>query len=92
MSNLPKFKYHPNIYEDDVVFHSDGTCQCCGKEVDVFTNSMYTQHEIQCICMNCIADGSAAKKIDEMEHAGFLLQMRVSATFFMEAVSLNMKN
>jgi uncharacterized protein CbrC (UPF0167 family) len=64
MSNLPKFKYNSNVYDDDIVFHVDGVCQCCGKEVDVFTNSMYTQHEIQCICMNCVADGSAAKKFD----------------------------
>jgi uncharacterized protein CbrC (UPF0167 family) len=64
MSNLPKFKYHPNVYKDDIVFHIDGVCQCCGKDVNVFINSMYTRHEIQCICMNCIADGSAAKKFD----------------------------
>ena len=64
MSKLPEFKYHPNIYDDDIVFHADGICQGCGKEVSIFTNSMYTRHAIQCICMNCVADGSAAKKFD----------------------------
>jgi uncharacterized protein CbrC (UPF0167 family) len=64
MSNLPKFKYHPNVYDDDIVFHIDGVCQCCGKEVDVFTKSIYTRHEIECICMSCVADGSAAKMFD----------------------------
>ena len=64
MTKRTEFKYHPNIYNDEIVFNIDGVCQCCGKAVDVFINSMYTKHSIQCICMECIADGSAAKKFD----------------------------
>lgn len=30
-----KFKYHPNVYEDDIVVHKNGVCQCCGKQVSI---------------------------------------------------------
>jgi uncharacterized protein CbrC (UPF0167 family) len=65
MSNLPKFKYHPNVYDDSIITHGEGVCQCCGNKVNVYTEFIYSRHDdIRCICMNCIADGSAAKKFD----------------------------
>lgn len=68
LSKLPKFKYHPNIYDpekvcDGVIF-GEGVCQCCGKAVDVYVGHIYSAEDIDCICMNCVADGSAAKKFD----------------------------
>lgn len=59
---LPFFKYNPNVYESSVAFHKEGVCQCCGKTVSVYTNAMYTPEDINCICFDCVADGSAAKK------------------------------
>ncbi|MCQ2496971.1 MAG: CbrC family protein [Lachnospiraceae bacterium] len=62
--NCPVFKYHPNILENKNVIHDKGICQCCGKQVEIFIDSMYCEKEIACICLNCVADGSAAAKFD----------------------------
>ena len=29
--NLPKFKYHPNLYEFGILDRFHGTCECCGE-------------------------------------------------------------
>ena len=60
--NIPKFKYHPNIETDDIVIYKDGICQCCGKKVNAYIEQMYSSEDINCICLNCIHDGSASKK------------------------------
>ena len=59
-----KFKYHPNIYEDDVLVKKEGTCKCCGKIVNAYVESMYSAKEADRICLKCISDGSAAEKFD----------------------------
>lgn len=68
ISNLPKFKYSPNIYDNSKVLegvvYGNGVCQCCGKPTEVYVSLMYSTKDIECICMNCISDGSAAKKFD----------------------------
>ena len=28
-----QFRYHPNIYDDDILVHKSGICQCCGKQI-----------------------------------------------------------
>lgn len=61
---LPQFKYHPNVYENGIIIFENSICQCCGKETDVFTDSMYCIEDIACICMDCVASGAAAKKFD----------------------------
>ena len=61
---LPKFKYHPNLYKTGIVNFNRGICQCCGKEVTAFISSMYSRENIRCICLDCVADGSAARKFD----------------------------
>lgn len=63
-NNLPKFKYHPNVYSNDIVSHEHGICECCGKSTDVFISQMYAREDITCICPYCVANGSAAKKFD----------------------------
>ena len=63
-SKLPMFKYNPNVYESGMVRFGKGICQCCGKNVDAFIERMYAIENIDCICMNCIADGSAAEKFN----------------------------
>lgn len=64
ISNLPKFKYHPNVYESGKVEFSKGVCDCCGKEVEAYVQMMYTTADVDCICMDCIASGAAAEKFD----------------------------
>ena len=62
--SLPKFKYSPNVYDIGVVEFADGICNCCGKKVNAYVSSMYTRDDVDCICMNCIASGEAARKFD----------------------------
>ena len=55
-----KFKYHPNIYEDDILVHENGVCQCCGKQVDEYIEHIYSSEDVECICLYCVNDGTAA--------------------------------
>lgn len=64
MSERITFKYHPNVYENEIITHEKGICQCCGKEVDEYCNSMYSREEVDCICLECVANGAAAEKFD----------------------------
>ena len=64
IKNLPKFKYHPNLYSLDIVTFEKGVCQCCQKEVDAFITSMYSPEEIECICLECVKSGEAAEKFE----------------------------
>lgn len=65
---LPKFKYHPNIYESekvlDGVHFNNNVCQCCGNKTEVYVSTMYSCTDVDCICMECVANGKAAKKYD----------------------------
>ena len=66
--NLPKFKYHPNIYDSEkvlggVVF-GENICQCCGNKTEVYVSRMYCKENVNCICMECVASGKAAQKYD----------------------------
>ena len=56
------FKYNPNVYNNDVVEHGNNTCQCCGKSVNEYIGHMYCREDVSCICMECVANGAAAKK------------------------------
>ena len=56
------FRYYPNIYADEALVHADGVCQCCGKKVHEYIEFMYTEENVDCICLPCIRDGSAAVK------------------------------
>ena len=55
-----KFKYYPNVYEDNVIAHVEGVCQCCGRTVNEYIESMYAVEDVDCICLQCVSDGSAA--------------------------------
>lgn len=61
---LPKFKYHPNLYNNSIVTFGNGICQCCGNEIKAYVETMYCKENVDCICLHCIADGSATKKFD----------------------------
>lgn len=60
-----EFKYHPNIYHDDILIHKENICQCCGRKVSEYIeNDIYAEEDLDCICLSCISDGSAAEKFD----------------------------
>lgn len=61
---LPFFKYNPNIYENDYLVFKENICQCCRKKVSTYIQNMYTSASVDCICLDCVADGTAAKKFD----------------------------
>jgi len=58
------FKYHPNVYENGVIEHKEGICQCCGEKVNEYCNSMYCRDHVDCICLLCVANGRATEKFD----------------------------
>ena len=68
INKLPKFKYHPNIYDGEKVIDGvefgENTCQCCGNKTEVYVTSMYCREDVDCICMECVASGKAAEKFD----------------------------
>lgn len=59
-TKLPKFKYHPNLYSTPMVSFGEGVCNCCKQKTVAYIDSIYTAEDIDCICLNCVADGSAA--------------------------------
>ena len=58
---LPRFKYHPNLYELDILERFEGTCECCGEAGEVFYQGMYTSEDVNYIRPWCIASGRAAE-------------------------------
>lgn len=64
IKNLPVFKYHPHIYDSNLVTFDEGICQCCGQKVGAYIESMYCKEDVDCICLDCVASGRAAKKFN----------------------------
>jgi uncharacterized protein CbrC (UPF0167 family) len=62
VSDLPKFRYHPDPLGTGSVMISDDTCRCCGRQRGyVYTGPTYCEDEVDGeICPWCIADGSAS--------------------------------
>ena len=63
-SNLPNFKYNPNAYELDIFEEFEGTCECCGKQGNIFYQGLYCTEDVGYICPDCIASGEVANKFD----------------------------
>ena len=59
-----RFRYHPNLYSDEILIHDRNVCSCCGKEVTEYIDQIYAVEEVECICLSCVSDGSAAAKYD----------------------------
>lgn len=59
-----KFKYHPNLYQNNILEKDIGLCECCQKEVSPYYHGIYAVTNVDCLCLNCIADGSAPKKFN----------------------------
>lgn len=51
-----KFKYHPNIYEDDILVKEVGVCECCGETVSCYINQIYTEEDVERVCLACCDD------------------------------------
>lgn len=61
---LSSFKYHPNLSDDDIVIFEEEICQCCGREVEAYIENIYSRSDVDCICLECVSNGQAAKKFD----------------------------
>ena len=59
-----EFKYHPNLYSDEILIHEEGVCNCCGRKVPEYIGTAYSPEDTDCICLSCIHDGSAAEKLN----------------------------
>lgn len=59
--NLPQFRYHPDPLQTGSIQKRDGTCACCGREVEfLYVSSVYSTHDLRSrLCPWCVADGSA---------------------------------
>lgn len=66
--NEIKFKYHPNVWKQNVFSHKKDNkrsiCQCCENETEYFIENMYSIEDVNCICPDCVANGKAAEKFD----------------------------
>ena len=40
-----EFKYHPNLYSDEILIHEEGICNCCGKKVSEYIGTAYSPEE-----------------------------------------------
>ena len=40
-----EFKYHPNLYSDEILIHEEGICNCCGKKVSEYIGMAYSPEE-----------------------------------------------
>ncbi len=59
-----KFRYNPYIYDDEILIRGEGVCDCCGRSVTEYIDSVYSAQAPDCICLSCIHDGSAAEKFN----------------------------
>ncbi len=63
-NKIPKFKYQPNIKNNEAVIFNRNICDCCGKNVEAYIENMYCKENVNCICLNCIDSGAASEKYD----------------------------
>jgi len=66
-NNLPFFKYHPNPLATGNAVEKVFVCLCCNQQKKVaYVGGIYSVHDVdrEMLCLECIADGSAAKKWD----------------------------
>jgi len=62
---LPTFRYHPDPIATGAIEASDRTCAICGRARGFrYAATIYAASEVDSICPWCIADGSAARKLD----------------------------
>ncbi|MHB9938168.1 hypothetical protein CF098_09135 [Clostridium sporogenes] len=66
IGKIPKFKYCPDTINTNILtIGGTEVCDCCGETVDVYyEGSFYSIEDVECLCPECIINGSAAKKFD----------------------------
>lgn len=66
MGKIPKFKYCPDTINTNILtVGGSEICGCCGETVDVYYEGpFYSIEDVECLCPECIANGTAAKKFD----------------------------
>ena len=47
---LPRFKYHPNLYELDILERFEGICECCSELGEIFYQGMHTTAHVDYVC------------------------------------------
>lgn len=64
--SLPMFRYHPDPVGNGVISKSSATCRCCQKARGwIYNGPVFAVGELEAsLCPWCIADGSAAQKLD----------------------------
>jgi uncharacterized protein CbrC (UPF0167 family) len=63
--DLPNFRYHPDPIASGSVVESTEKCEVCKKSRGyMYDGPIYAEDDVEHICPWCIADGSAAKKLD----------------------------
>ena len=67
MTELPYFKYNPNVLELGIVEKIDFTCPVCEQKRDyAYNGGIYAIEEVEFICPWCVANGKAAEKYNGM--------------------------
>jgi len=63
---LPYFEYHPDPLQTGAIVQTDRECLCCGMSRGyIYVGPVYAKEDYdESICPWCIADGSAASKLD----------------------------
>jgi Uncharacterized protein conserved in bacteria len=64
VDNRITFKYHPNLYESDILEKGERVCDCCGKTVSIYYGRMYCKEDVNCLCLDCVSSGNAARKFN----------------------------
>jgi uncharacterized protein len=66
VTDLPKFRYHPDPLSTGSIVPSDAICRACGQSRGyIYAGPVYAQEDLQdSLCPWCIADGAAAARFD----------------------------
>lgn len=59
------FRYSVNAYENGIIEPGVFVCGCCGrKALYAYRGSMYCPYSTVAVCVDCLANGEAARKFD----------------------------
>ncbi len=58
------FKYNSSVYENEIIKHETAICQSCLNQVSEYCTHIYTNEDVNIVCLECIASGKAAEKFD----------------------------
>jgi uncharacterized protein len=62
---IPHFKYHPDPIRTGALESRSVICQCCNKHTEIaYAMQPYGETDVDDLCPQCIADGSAAQKFN----------------------------